>query len=62
MRVLFIPALLAALASAGSAPAPSGNTAKRNVDQHLAYPRYDKTKTLVEAGSTNNSGKGQLEI
>merc|ERR1711971_494256 len=58
MRVLFTSALVAALASAGSAPAPTGNTAKRNVDPHLAPHRFDSTKTLI-AGTT---GGGQLDL
>ena len=59
MRVLFTSALVAALASAGSAPAPTGNTAKRNVDPHLAPHRFDSTKTLIAAGTT---GGGQLDL
>ena len=67
MRVLFTSALVAALASAGSAPAPTGNTAKRNVDPHLAPHRFDKTKTLIAAGTTEapvdgNTGGGQLDL
>merc|ERR1719443_193761 len=67
MRVLFTSALVAALASAGSAPAPTGNTAKRNVDPHLAPHRFDKTKTLIAAGTTEapvdgNAGGGQPDL
>lgn len=67
MRVLFTSALVAALASAGSAPAPTGNTAKRNVDPELAPHRFDSTKTLIAAGTTDapvdgNTGGGQLEL
>lgn len=63
MRVLFTTALVAALASAGSAPAPTGNTAKRNGDPHLAPHRFDKTKTLIAAGQADgDSGAGQLDL
>ena len=66
MRLLFIPALLAALASADASadidPVPSDDTVEVDVDQQIAQPKYDKTKTLVESGSTDNTGDGQLEI
>lgn len=63
MRVLFTSALVAALANAGGAPAPTGNTAKRHENPHLAPHRFDKTKTLIASGTTDrNSGAGQLDL
>ena len=62
MRVLFTASLLAALVSAGGAPAPKGNSAKRNIDQHLAPHRFDKTKVMINSDSTNNSGGGELTL
>ena len=63
MRVLFAASLIAALVSAGGAPAPSGNSAKRNIDQHLAPHRYDNTKTLISlSDSTTNAGAGELTL
>ena len=47
MRVLFASSIIATLVSAGGAPAPSGNTAKRNIDQHLAPHRFDAEQVVI---------------
>ena len=48
MRVLFAASLITTLVSAGGgAPAPKGNDAKRNIDQHLALHRFDKTVVMI---------------
>lgn len=63
MRVLFASAIVAALVNASGAPAPSGNTAKRNVDQHLAPHRYDQTKILIASDQADqNMGGGELKL
>ena len=63
MRVLFAAQLLAALAYAGGAPAPSGNTAKRHKNPELAPHRYDKRKTLIAKDQEeSNLGGGQLDL
>ena len=62
MRVLFAAQLLAALAYAGGAPAPSGNTAKRHKNPELAPHRYDKRKTLIAKDQEGNLGGGQLDL
>ena len=56
MRVLFVTSMIAALVSAGGAPAPKGNSAKRNIDVHLAPHRFDK-KVIMK-----NNGKAELEL
>lgn len=63
MRVLFATSLIAALVSAGGAPAAKGNTAKRNIDMHLAPPRYTNTKLLIPSSQTElNDGSGELSL
>ena len=64
MRVLFAASLIVALVSAGgAAPAPKGNSAKRNIDQHLAPSRYDSTKELISiSDETTNEGAGELSL
>ena len=62
MRVLFATQLLAALAYAGGAPAPSGNTAKRHKDPHLAPHRYDEEKQLIGSGEEGNPGDMTMKL
>lgn len=65
MRVLFTSALVAALVSAGGAPPPSGNTAKRHTWGNTAPHRFDVTKKLIASGTTDdggNPGAGQLDL
>ena len=54
MRVLFAVSIITSLVNAGGAPAPGGNTAKRNIDQHLAPHRYDSEKVLVGSGTVES--------
>jgi len=55
MRVLFAVSIITALVDASGAPTPGGNTAKRNIDQHLAPHRYDSEKLLIGSDTDENS-------